>query len=283
MTSRLVAVALALLATVEVAPARAQDVSGLAFDLTITTGDSASGPTQTGRGWIYGRRSRLDLKGTAIRAQAFTGMPGQNTSLIVHDSSEAAVVAVVDHDSKKFMYPARMMGQLREMMAAMAGEAPRMTLAITNVQVDTLGDGHTVSGFATRRFRVSADISMSMEIMGESAQEEMRVESEIDVAPELAEFADPLRDTRGLKGLTAGLPFVDSSATAQLEKLMRVTPRGLALRQVDRISGTSLEGEEVQTSTTLLSNVRRATFPLSTFTIPEGYTELEMTLGSPVN
>lgn len=280
--TRFLAVALAVLTAASAGSAGAQEVSGLAFDVSVITGDSATGVPQTGRGWIYGKRSRIDLKGPANPTQAIPGMPGQNISMIVHDSAEAAIMAVVDHDSRKFFYPARMMAQLNDMMASLP-ELPRLSISVANVVVDTLGDGHTVSGFATKRFRISADITLSMDVPGERMQQEMHIESEGDFAEDLADFTDPIRDTRGLGALRAGLPMWDSGVTAELDKLVKAAPRGLVLRQVDRISGATESGDRAETSTTLLSNVRRTTFPLSTFALPEGYTELEMPLMPQLN
>ena len=119
-------------------------------------------------------------------------------------------------------------------------------------------------------------IRMTMEMMGESMDETMHVESEGDFAEELADYADPLRDTRGFKAMTSGIPFMDSTATAELEKLMRAAPRGLALRQVDRVTGVTEGDMAPPTTTTTLSNIKRTTFPPSVFDIPEGYTESVM-------
>ncbi len=262
-------------------PSEAQDAVGLTFDVRVTTGDSAAGTHQTGKGWIAGKRTRLDLAG-GLPNQAMAGMGGQNISIIIDDDSTGtAVIALVMHDEKKFMYPSRMMEQVKEMMASLAGNA-KMTFAVSNVVVDTLGAGETISGFATKRYKLSADIRMTMEMMGESMDQSMHVESEGDFAEELADFADPLRDTRGFKAMTAGMPFMDSTANAELEKLLRAAPRGLALRQVDRVTGVTEGDMPTPTTTTTLSNIRRATFSPSVFDMPEGYTEMEMPMmGAP--
>jgi hypothetical protein len=203
------------------------------------------------------------------------GMGGDNISIIVHDSSDTPTVALVMHDTKKVMYPSRMMEQLKEMMEAMPDQ-PAMTFSVTNIVVDTLGAGETISGFATKRYRVSADIAMAIEMMGESVNESMHLESEGDYAEELSDYSDPLRDTRGAKALISGMPWADSASTAEMEKLARAVPRGLALRQVDRVTEVTEAGEPVQTTTTRLSNIKRENVPLATFAIPEGYTETEI-------
>jgi hypothetical protein len=142
--------------------------------------------------------------------------------------------------------------------------------------VDTLGAGETISGFATKRYRVSADIGMAIEMMGESVNESMHVESEGDYAEELSEYSDPLRDTRGFKSITSGMPWADSASLAEMDKLVRAAPRGLALRQVDRVTGTTEGGGPPPITTTRLSNIKRESVSLGMFAIPEGYTELEM-------
>jgi hypothetical protein len=255
-------------------PSGAQEAAGLAFDVSVVTGDSAAGPGQTGRGWIAGKRTRLDLRG-GMPGTAMPGMGGDNVSIIVLDSSDAATVAMVMHDTKKFMYPSRMMEQLKEMMQAMP-EMPKMSFSVSNVVVDTLGAGETISGFATKRYRLRADIAMSMAMMGEFENVSMHMESEGDFSEELAEFSDPLQDTRGFKSMMSGMPWADSASTAEMEKLARAVPRGLALRQVDRVTGVTESGEIPQTTTTRFSNVRRENVPLAMFAIPEGYTEMQM-------
>lgn len=258
-----------------VRPSEAQELAGLTFDVSVNTGDSTAGTHQTGRGWVAGKRTRLDMHGGGMPVTAMPGMSGENVSIIIHDSSDAPVVAMVMHDSKKVMYPGRMMQQLMEMMETTAG-MPKMNFSVTNIVVDTLGAGETVSGFATKRYRMSADIAMAIEMMGESANESMHMESEGDYAEELSDYSDPLRDTRGFKAVTAGMPWADSSVTAELEKLVRAAPRGLALWQVDRVTGVTEGGEPVQTTTTRLSNIKRENVSLAVFAIPEGYTKMEM-------
>lgn len=270
---RLAAVA-SLAGALVAGPSEAQEAAGIAFDVSVATGDSAAGTHQTGRGWIAGKRTRLDLRG-GMPGTALPGMGGDNVSIIVHDSADAPTIALVMHDTKKFMYPSRMVEQLKEMMEALT-EKPVMTFSVTNITVDTLGPGETISGFATKRYKISADIAMAIEIMGESVSESMHVESEGDYAEELSEYSDPLRDTRGFKAMTSGMPWSDSASMAEMEKLVRAAPRGLALRQVDRVTGATEGGGPTPITTTRLSNIRRESVPLAMFAIPEGYTEMEM-------
>ncbi len=271
----LVAAAHGLLLAVCPNPAFAQDMSGLTFDVTITTGDSAAATVQSGSGWIAGKSSRLDLRGPGNPAQAMPGMAGQNMSIVVRDSSGASVVAMVDHDSKKVMYPAKMMAMLQEMMASLP-EKPKVGFTVSNMVVDTLGAGETISGFTTKRFRVTADISMSMQMMGESMDQTMHVVSEGDYAEELAGYTDPLQSTRSLEAMTAGMPGMDSTSVAELAKLAAARPRGLPLRQSDQMTGALEGGMPMPATVTVLSNIRRAEFSPTLFVIPAGYTELEM-------
>lgn len=256
-------------------PSLAQDVSGLTFDVTITTGDSSAATVQSGSGWIAGKSSRLDLRGAGNPAQAMPGMPGQNVSIIVWDSSGAPVVAMVDHDEKKVMYPAKMMAMLQEMMASLP-EKPKLSFSVTNVVLDSLGAGETISGFVTKRFRLSADLSMSMEMMGESMEQTMHIVSEGDFAEELAGYVDPLQTTRSVEAMAAGMPGMDSSSVAEIGKLVLARPRGLPLRQSDRMTGASEGGIPMPATVTALSNIKRAEFSLTVFAIPDGYAEMEM-------
>lgn len=265
-------------------PAAAQDVAGLTFDVRVTTGDSAAGAgaEQLGRGWIAGKKSRLDLRGgTGMMTPAMPGMGGNDLSIIVQDSADTSVVTLLVHDQKTFMHPGKMMAQLQEMMASL-GERPKMTFTVSNIVIDSLGAGETVSGFATKRYKVSADITMAMEMMGESMNETMHVESEGDYSEELSDFADPLRDTRGVRALTSGMPWMDTTAAAELQKLERATPRGLALRHVDRVTGVTEGDMAIPPTTTILSNIKRESVSPSVFAIPDGYTEMQMPmLGGP--
>lgn len=264
-----------------VRPAAAQDVAGLTFDVRVTTGDSAAGTQQTGKGWIAGNRTRLDLAG-GMPSAPLPGGGGQNVSIIMQDSSGTSVLALVMHDEKKFMYPSRMMAELKEMMASLPDQ-PKMTFTVSNIVVDSLGAGETVSGFTTKRFKISADISMAMAVMGESMNQTMHVESEGDYAEELADFADPLRDTRGFRVMTSGMPWMDTTSAAELQKLERATPRGLALRHVDRVTGVTEGDMAIPTTTTTLSNIKREMIHPSVFAIPEGYAEMEMPMMPPMN
>ena len=262
-------------------PARAQDVAGLTFDVRVTTGDSAAGSHQTGKGWIAGKKTRLDLSGGTVMSPPW--MPGTGSvSIIVEDSSGTPLIAIVMHDQKKFMYPGRMMAQLKEMMASLP-EQPKMTLTVSHLVVDSLGAGETISGFATKRYRISADITMAMDAMGESMNQTMHIESEGDYAEELGDFADPLKDTRGFGAMTAGMPWMDTTAMAEIKKLERATPRGLPLRHVDRVTGVTEGDMTIPATTTTLSNIRRETFSSAIFAMPEGYSEMEMPTMPPEN
>ena len=263
-----------------VKPAGAQDVAGLTFDVRVTTGDSAAGTHQTGRGWIAGKNTRLDLAGGMPNAPMPGG--GQNVSIIVQDSSGTSLVALVMHDETKVMYPGRMMVELKEMMASFP-EQPKLKFTVSNIVVDSLGAGETVSGFATKRYKISADISLAMDIMGESMNQTMHVESEGDYAEELSDFTDPMKDTRGFRAMTSGMPWMDTASAAELEKLERVTPRGLPLRSVDRVTGVTEGDMQIPPTTTMLSNIKRETLSTSVFAIPEGYTEMEMPMVPPLN
>lgn len=266
-----------------VRPAAAQDVAGLTFDVRVTIGDSFAGTHQVGRGWIAGKKTRLDLPGGAgMPMPAMPGMGGGSVSIIVQDSNDTSVVTLLMHEEKTFMQPSKMMAQLQEMMASLV-EKPKMTVIVSNIVIDSLGAGETVSGFATKRIKVSADISMAMEMMGESTNQTMHVESEGDYAEELSDFADPLRDSRGFAGMAAGLPWMDTTAAAELRKLERATPRGLALRHVDRVTGVTEGDMPIPTTTTMLSNIKREAISPSIFAIPEGYTEMEMPMMPPMN
>lgn len=265
----------------EVRPAAAQEVAGLTFDVRVTTGDSAAGTHQTGKGWIAGKNTRLDLAGGMLNPP-MPGGGGQNMSIIVQDSSGTSVVALVMHDEKKVLYPSRMMAGLKEMMASLP-EQPKMTFTVSNIVVDSLGAGETVSGFATKRYKISADISMAMDMMGESMNQTMHVESEGDYAEELSDFTDPMKDTRGFRAMTSGMPWMDTTSAAELEKLERATPRGLPLRSVDRVTGVTEGDMPVPATITTLTNIKRETFSSSIFAIPEGYTEMEMPMMPPMN
>ena len=268
---------------VGVRPAAAQDVAGLTFDVSVTTGDSAAGTHQTGRGWIAGKMSRLDLRGErGMLGPPMLGTTGENVSIIVQDSGDSSMVTLLMHEQKTYMQPSKMMAQLQEMMASLV-EKPKMTFIVSNIVVDSLGAGETVSGFTTKRYKVSADISMAIELMGESTSQTMHVESEGDYAEELSDFADPLGDTRGFKAMTDGMPWMDSTAAAELRKLERATPRGLALRHVDRVTGVTEGDMPIPTTTTRLSNIKRESIPSSIFAIPEGYTEMQMPMMPPLN
>lgn len=262
-------------------PASAQDLAGLTFDVRITTGDSTAGSHQTGKGWIAGKRTRLDLSG-GMPGGVMPGMSGGEVSIITHDSGDTPTVALVMHEQKKFMYPSRMMEMMREMMASLA-EQPKMTFTVSNLVVDTLGAGETISGFSTKRYKVSADIRMTIDMMGEIVDESMHVESEGDYAEELADFSDPLKDTRGIQAMTAAMPWMDSTANAEMEKLIRAAPRGLALRQVDRVTGVTENEMTPPVTTTRLSNIVRASISPSVFAMPEGYTEMGLPMMPPEN
>lgn len=253
----------------------AQETSGLTFDVRVTSGESeTSAAAQTGRGWIAGKRSRIDLRGPSI-PHALPGMSGSDVTFIVHDSAGASTVAVLDHEKKEFAYPAKMVDAIRRMMDALP-DKPRFSFKVTNVKVDSLGAGETISGFVTKRFRLSADLTMSVEMLGESVSEAMQVVSEGDYAEELSEYIDPLQSSRLMDMLALGMPGIDSLGNAELQKLVVARPRGLPLRQTDRVTGVTESGSAPPVIVTAISNIKREAISLAIFAIPPGYTQAEL-------
>ncbi len=264
------------------APSGAQDVSGLTFDVSVTTGDSATARTQTGQGWVAGSRSRVDLRGEANPAETVPGLKGENISMLMDDSAGTLTMIVVDHDTKKFFNPARAFDQIKEMLESLP-EKPRVSFTVTNVVVDTLGAGETISGFSTKRFRLRADLSMAMEMMGESMNDTMHLESEGDYTEELSEFSDPLQGTRGVQAFISGMPWMDSTAMAELGKITHATPRGVPLRLTEQLGEVEVGGAAPPARITGLSNIKRGTFSPAVFAIPDGYTEMDMPTGPALN
>ena len=257
------------------APIAAQSSPGVTFEMTMTAQDSggtAQG-VQRGRGWVTRERARIDMAGAPA---PLAGGDTANMSIIVTILPDGTRdMAMLNHDRKEVMRPEKMMAELREMMQALAVR-PEMSVHVTEFDVDTLGAGTTVDGFATRRYRVRMALTMAIAVMGERQEMRMSADQTGDYVPEFADYVDAMQSMTPLTSMASifgGSPEFESTVRRMIEQ----SPKGLAVSSDARInmSGGMMGGHAI-VQTMRLSSIRRADIPDSLFAIPADYTEPQM-------
>lgn len=259
----------------------AQDVEGVSFDVSITEGavppvnERVSGliRSQIGRGWLTRDRARLDLHGArAASPSTAEGGAADSVSMLVSIGVDRRIdFTLVAHSRKKFFPVGKMTRQMARMTES-TPQKPAVRVAVPVLQVESLGSGPVVSGFATQRYRLNTEYVVS--VMGPAGQLEQRIQirSEGSYAPELSDFALAFNGTREWTSAGGTFITVDSAAIAQLERVLMAVP-GIPLESEERLRMTVMDMDLAINRRTTLSNVRRARFTAKIFEVPPDYVE----------
>ena len=262
----------ALAALLSATPLAAQNVSGFRYSLRMT---SSSGEDVVGTVRLAGDRERIDFPpGSRQDDGYFLLMNGGHTVATIHtDRREYETV-----DDTTFQ---RLIGAALDAM----GNLVTLHLADVKIETQTLGAGDSVAGYATRRFRLLQEYTVSIGAMGISAANQHHVViTDFWVSPDLRLPPNPLLEL--LATVETALAqrsedFVHRSAAARAA-LFSGTPLKMVITSrsfdVDRGDSAGRAGGDHAVRTFEVTRVERASFDTSLFRIPEGFTRRENTL-----
>jgi len=251
---------------------RVLGAQGLSYDMSTTgTGPDRSGTVMTrnfmsAHGQFQGGNSRLDI----TESMAPGGMMGTGTYMIT--SGSKGTVTSVDPAKRQYtVIDIAEMGKTANDMQAALGGIAKMEFTDIKVDLQDLGAGEPIDGYATYKYKLTQAFTMKMTMMGHSINSPSTSTTEIWVAPQLDGLMDP--SARPMVATPSG-PMAElmRQLTAQYGKMKK----GLPLKRIT----TSVSGEGARqhttTMTSTITNVKKSAISPSVFEVPSGYTKVDI-------
>jgi hypothetical protein len=251
--------------------AGALGAQGFSYDMSTT----ATGPDRTGavatrnmmaaHGQFASGNSRIDV----TQSMAPGGMMGQGTYMITN-GPKGTVTSV---DPAKQQYTVIDIGELgktaNDMQSALGGMA-KIEIADIKVDVQDLGAGEPLDGYATYKYRITQAYTMNMVVMGRTMSTPTQSVSDVWVAPQLDGLMDP----------SARPPVVATGPMAELTKQLTVAyakiRKGLMLKRVSTMESGDGARKHTTTMTTTITNVKKSAISPSVFEVPASYTKVDL-------
>jgi hypothetical protein len=263
-------VALAIGFAIAVAPTT--HAQGLSYDIKTsgTMEDPRSGTTTTrtfmnAHGQFAHGVSRLDV----TESLSPGGMMGTGTYMITNTGK--GTTTMVDPAKRTYLElnPAELAKSMAGLQQAVGGMA-RTEVSDVSVNVEELGAGESMEGYATLKYRITESYTMSMSIMGMSTRSTTHSTTDLWIAPKLDGIMNP---TARPAPTAATGPMAE--LTEQLTKAYAKVRTGLMLKRVATIESERKGKTNTSTMTMIVSNVKRAPISPSVFEVPAGYTKTE--------
>jgi hypothetical protein len=251
---------------------RALGAQGLSYDMSTTgTGPDRSGAIATrnymsAHGQFQGGNSRLDI----TESMAPGGMMGTGTYMIT-SGSKGTVTSVDPAKQQYTVIDIAEMGKTANDMQAALGGIAKMEFTDIKVDLQDLGAGEPIDGYATYKYRLTQAFTMKMTMMGHSINSPSTSTTDVWVAPQLDGLMDP--SARPMVATPTG-PMAElmRQLTAQYGKMKK----GLPLKRIT----TSVSGDGARqhttTMTSTITNVKKSAISPSVFEVPSGYTKVEL-------
>jgi len=247
------------------APARGAG-TGMVYKFTMTTSVSAT-PT-TGVGQVSGDKSRVDF------SEAPKG-PGANPFIATGNYMLAtrggATFTVVDPEKKQYF---------KMDMDALAGLVNGLTgimnVKFNNLKIDVqdLGAGEKIAGYATRHFRKTTSYDMEMKVLFMKSRSSVADTVDMWFAPALADIVNPFMASS--VNNAGSFSFNDANYAAQEKTAAaQMANAGAVVKmEMSGVATDSKKNAQPHSMSMLITGVSRTDIPAATFEIPSGYTEV---------
>ena len=240
---------------------------GYSFDVTSSGTDPRSGNAQV-MGVSHGRWEKDLTRIDIIESPARGGMMGKGTYMIA--TRATGITTFVDPAKQQYyeFNSTEMAAAATELQGAMAGVA-KMEAVDIHVDMEDLGAGETIEGYATWKYRLTQSYTMRMTILGHNNDTKQHTVSELWIAPALLGDLNPgSRPAASANGMLKELTETTYKAYAKLKP-------GAMLRMIN--TSTSGDGAKARNRVTTMnvSNFRRESFSASIFQVPAGYEKID--------
>ena len=205
--------------------------------------------------------SRLDV----TESMAPGGMMGKGTTTFVDPAKQQYME----------LNPAEMAKQAAGLQQALGGLSKTEILDL-HIDVEDLGAGEKIEGYATLKYRLTESYTMKITVMGRANQTTQHSVSEIRVAPQLDGIMNP-----SARPAAAGAAIGPMAELAEktAKAYAKVKP-GAMLKTIH--TGTSGEGANAKTTvmTMTVANLKREAIGPGVFQTPAGYTKMDSPFGA---
>jgi len=257
--------------------AMAQSKPGVSFEQTLLAVTTARGRTDTTTTLLHttsaGGDGRIEVeKGRFPNMGPFS--PGPHAVIIMHDGGNQFFFLNTDEKQYLSLKPFEMIEGVQKMLDGMGGSMSFDT-AGTGLGLDSVGPGPSIDGHPTLTYRLRIAMKMTMSMLGQSNVVDTQSSEEIQVAPDLGDYAGVASMNRFAE-LTEAMGFPKS----YYEKLAatRRKIRGFTLRAVTHTTTTANGVTRTRDQTIETRNVRRLAVSDSLFVVPADYKPVKMPL-----
>lgn len=240
---------------------------GYSYDVSTSSTDPRNGNTQV-MASSHGRwekdRTRIDV----LESPARGGIMGKGTYMITVGSTGMA--SFVDPTKRQYyeMNTKELAAEANDLQGAMAGVA-KMEVVDIHVDMEDLGAGEIIEGYATYKYKLTQSYTMRMSILGHNTDTKQHTVSELWIAPSLIGNLNPAaRPAASANGMLKALTEAIYIAYGKLKP-------GVMLRVIN--TSTSGDGAKARNRTTTMnvSNFKKESFSAGTFQVPDGYTKID--------
>ncbi len=251
---------------------RSAQAQGLTYDMRMTAARDGGGhasPAQTlmtAHGQFSGGNSRMDIDQTMMPG----GMMGKGTYIIVRRDSRTELI--VDPEKKSYMEinPDSMARFAAAAQGALGGMV-KSEMTDVSADVQQLGPGEVIQGYATMKYRMTTGYTMTTSVMGRTSRTTEHATTDMWIAPKLAGLFNPM--ARGAQPAAGTSAFADKMAAAYSR-----IGAGVPIKTVTQTVTTGDHGS-TSTSTMELLNIKTGAISPSVFEVPPGYTKMDIMAG----
>jgi hypothetical protein len=244
---------------------------GLSYDMSTTgTGPDRSGAVvernfMSAHGQFEGGNSRLDI----TQSMSPGGWMGSGTYMITN-GPKGTVTSVDPSKHQYTVIDIAEMGKAASDMQSSLGGIAKIEFADVKVDLQDLGAGEPIDGYATYKYKLSQSFNMKMTMMGRVINSPSTSTTEIWIAPQLDGVMDP--SARPMVATPSG-PMAElmKELTVEYSKMKK----GLPLRRITTSVGGEGARQHTTTITTTISNVKKAPISSSVFEVPTGYAKVD--------
>ncbi len=246
---------------------------GLTYDMKMTVQGAEGGRGGTdartmmaGHGQFSNGSSRMDMDQSMMAG----GMMGKGTYVIVKSGSRTEWM--VDPDKRQYIeINIDSMAKFAADAQKSLGGMVKMETSDVTADVQPLGPGETIQGYATMKYRLTYGSTSTVSMLGRTKRTTNMTTSDMWVAPQLAGLFNP---AAGAASHAAG----NSASAQKLAAAYAKIGKGVPIKTVSQTQTTGDRASSM-TSTMELLNIKRGRVDPSVFEIPEGYTKVDLMAG----
>jgi uncharacterized protein DUF4412 len=252
----------------------AASAQGLTYEMKMTmqrtgSADAAdSPPVMAGRGQYSGGNSRMDMDESMMPL----GIMGRGTYVIVRSGAHTELI--VDPAKRQyFEINIDSMASFASNAQGALGGLVKMTTSDVTVDMQPLGPGETIQGYATKKYRLTSSATTTVSVLGRTRRSANTTTSDIWVAPQLTGLFNPAPGAGGQMGGNSEGAQKYAAAYAKLGKGVPIKTVSQSREAGDKASPATM----TMTMTMELLNIKQGHIDPSVFEVPAGYTKIDVT------